>query len=135
MDYKPMTDAEIEAAGMLKPGEYAAEVKVCSEYTSPNSGKTSLKTIFSVFDGDRTYEVWAFLTPAFPRLWKHAVTACISQEAYEGGHISPDDFTGKQCRVIIRHGEYQGKPKMEIADILKSSGGSLPLHGDSGLPF
>lgn len=117
MQYKPMTDDEIENENLIPDGEKCSATVVSSElYIGKQSGKESTKVILSVSYGMVTVEIWCFLTPAYKKLWKHAVIAMLGEQAYNSGDISPVMFEGKRCIVQVGLEQYNGKNKNSILD-------------------
>lgn len=140
MKHTPMTDEEIENAKLIPAGTRCqAEVKSAEDHISAK-GKESIKLIFTVYNGDQRKEIWCFITPAYAKLYKHAIVAMVSQEQYEAGEISPDLFENKSCEVEIGTQEYEDKEgnkrnKNVIADIFRMEGTISSKDDSKDLPF
>jgi len=124
MNYKPMTDEEIESANLIPEGtKCKAEVREAYDHIGKESGKESIKLVLDVYNGadEIPREVWCFITPNYAKLWKHAIVAMIGQQEYEAGHIGAESFVGKTCSVLVGQDEYQGKRKNIILDFIRGT--------------
>lgn len=142
MNYKPMSDEDIEKANLIPDlAKCQAEVISAELYTGKESGKESIKLVMHVYHDDLTKEIWVFLTPNYAKLWKHAVVSMVGADAYATGNVSPSMFEGKNCTVEIGLDQYKGKMKNVITDILPANSvinrpnpGSAPVAEDD-MPF
>lgn len=142
MNFTPMSDDEIDTAGLIPEGTVChAEVTSSEKYISNSSGKESIRVILNVFHEDNTFQMYVYLTPAYMKLFKHAVQAMVSQQDYESGNIDAQSFENKLCDVLIGFDEYKGQKKNVIVDFFKpksSNRQSVPNSAnaiDESLPF
>jgi hypothetical protein len=135
MNYTPMTDEEIENANLIPDStECNAEIIESMEHTS-KEGKESIKLIVEVYHGEGKQKIFCYLTPAYAKLWKHAIVTMLGETVYQSGNISASMFEYKLCKVIIGVDEYKGKKKNIITDfIITKDGGQIPEKKDD-LPF
>jgi hypothetical protein len=137
MNYTPMTDEEIATANLIPDGtECAFEVAAASAHTS-KARKESIKLALSVYYGDMTRRIDVYLTPNYPKLFKHAIVSMLSQAEYEAGNISAEVFEDKTGRVIVgvEDNVYNGEKtkKNVVRDFLKSTNATTAKDND--LPF
>ena len=136
MNFKPMTDAEIEMANIIPEGtECDAEVVKSEAYVSQSSGKETIRLILNVFHGEITNQVYCYLTPNFPFLFKHAIIAMLSDAEYQAGEISPAIFEYKTCRVVVGLDEYKGRKKNIVMDFKRRPADAAPLPSGDNLPW
>lgn len=121
MEFKPMTDEEIEMENVIKAGTTVpVDVRKAADYVGKTSGKTSIKLDLTAYHEGREYFLSVYLTPAFPKLWKRACTAMISQMQYETGKIDAVDFEGKHCSVTVDVEEFNNKKQNKVIDFIRS---------------
>lgn len=127
MQFNPQTDQQIQKEeeerlkNMLLPeGVYNCEIGEAELHVGKTSGKESIKLGMKVFkpDGEHIL-VWDYLTPNFPKKWKHAAEAFGLHREYSSGNIEPRMFEYKTGKVKLTINENKGTkypPRNEVDD-------------------
>lgn len=140
MNYKPLSDSDIESINLIpEDSQCYAEVLEASNHISKDKGNESIKLVLGIWeDVSMRCKIFVYLTPNFPKLFKHAVVSMIGIDKYNSGDISCDDFINKTCDVIIGiengKGEYEGKKKNIIKDFLPTKY-NKKHEKDNDMPF
>ena len=122
--FTPLTEAQIEMAGLIEPGQYDAVI-VSARAEISKAGNSMVKLIVRVYFNyageEGTREIWCYLSEKMPRLLKHLCDALGYEEKYNSGGIDPDLFIEQNVRVAVgvqkdKNGEYP--PKNIITDFL-----------------
>lgn len=105
MKFTPMTDEEIDKAGLMQLGEYDFEVMEAEEYTKDN-GNVVTKLKLNVFDeSGKGNSVLDWITPSFMKKFKHFFYAVGLQDSYETGQTDPTEYVGKSGKLKLGIGK------------------------------
>lgn len=138
MQITPKTPEEIAMDGLLPAGTYPFEVIDAEEKTS-KSGNQMIVLKTRVFHGERTQFIDDYLLEKIAHKLRHAVLQLVSEEAYNSGMFSADQFRNKNgwAKVGIQKdktGAYP--PKNVILDYVEKPDASAnPVEEEDNIPW
>lgn len=121
LQFKPKTQEEIDADGLMPKGEYPATILLCEEAISKSAraaaekaGTEPAPNMFKVkvgvypSDGDRQQWITDYIMSDSPRL-KQFADACKLGEDYKLGTLAAEQFDGRD--VMVKVGIEKPRPK------------------------
>lgn len=146
--FKPLTEEEVLASGLMEEGIYDFEVMVATHKTS-GKGNEMYELNLNVFDSTgypRSVRTW--ILPAMPKQWKHFHDAVGMLKEYQAGIISAEvapTLVGKTGKLkLVIGAPYTNKDGLEtrsnkVDDYIKRDGqatsSSTPASLDDEIPF
>jgi hypothetical protein len=137
--FTPLTEEEIEMAGLLDEGKYDAVILAATNEIS-KAGNPMVKLIVRVYGPNYIEkEIWCYLSEKMPRLIKHLCDALGYEDKYRSGSLEPDLFVNQNVTVIVgiqkdKNGEYP--PRNVISDFLfKAEAKKNLAFEDKDVPF
>lgn len=136
MKFEPKTEEEVQIAGLLEPGTYAAEV-VKAEAKVSKSGNDMIALTLRVFDGKGEKRlVYDWLLDKVEYKLRHFSASAGLLDRYQDGELSPGECEGKSVSVVLSiqpaKGEYSAKNN--VKDYVVNAD-PKPMEKDDDLPF
>lgn len=113
MRFQAKTEEEIMSSGTLE-GVFDFDIRSAREYVS-DKGNDIFEIELNVYDTEgaaRPRKDW--VTPAFPKKFKHLHDACGMLDKYQAGATSAEDFVGKAGKLKMVLRKYTNKDGNEV---------------------
>lgn len=138
MKFKPKTNEELDAVGLLEPGEYDFEVKDATDKTS-KAGNEMIALELDILTRSGRWKAFDYILEAFPRKLNHFAKAVGLEAKYEQGEITAQDCLRKQgrCEIEIEPAAGNYPAKNIVTDYLAKQGqpASNVPEGIDDVPF
>lgn len=117
--FKPLSEEEV--IGLLKPGEYAFQVKNAEDAVS-KAGNAMIRLTLAVWDDQGKERIITdYLLAALMYKVKHFCDAVGLEDKYQQGKFEAIDCVGKSGRCKIKIDEQDGyAPKNSVQDYIKN---------------
>lgn len=105
MKHDALTEEEIAKAALLPEGTYDFTIIEVNEYVS-DKGNATFKIKHNIFEPEgKTRVIYDWVTPAWPKKFKHLHDACGLIDLYNSKQAKPEDFVDKSGKLILGVGE------------------------------
>jgi hypothetical protein len=137
-EFTPVTEEELEMAGLIDEGKYDAVI-ISAQSKLSKAQLPMIELVVKVYGNDHSERnIYCYLTDKMPRLLKHLCDALGLDSKYKSGRISPDLFVGENVSVMVgiqkdKNGVYP--PRNNIHDFISRAQSKESSFDNTDVPF